>query len=204
MSALKCLSWDLPIGVGPQESYDDVVRMALSLVDASAIHDLVPNIMYEVFVDGSDNNKYENDIKTTWAFAVIACDNDTFHYHGAMAGRVTCERSNPNYIGAICQNSVSAELSAMCWALCWALSKVLKSHGRGFRPRICFNYDSLLSGGVAFALWNCNGEPRLSAIIECLAMILETVAEVSHTHVKSYLGHPWNHLFDNCCASIRS
>ena len=87
LSALKCLSWDLPIGVGPQEAYDDVVRIALSLVDASAIHDLVPNVMYEVFVDGSDNNKYENDIKTTRAFAAIACDDDSFHYDGAMAGR---------------------------------------------------------------------------------------------------------------------
>ena len=62
----------------------------------------------------------------------------------------------------------------------------------------------MASGAVASALWNCSCEPKLSAIIENMALVLETIADVGHMHVNSHIGNPWNHFVDNSCALIRT
>lgn len=127
-----------------------------------------------------------------------------FEFYGAIAGRVSCNNASQHYLGSQSKSSVSAKLSAMCWALCWCVSKALKSVAAGFKPHVKFNYDCLLSGGVAFALWNSKSEPRLAGLIENLAYILVAIANVSHEHVKSHEVYPWNTLVDNCCALIRN
>ena len=204
LCALQYMAWDLPTDVGPLYAYEDVVPVALSLVSYCVLDVFESGVQYDIFLDGSHDLKWSDSEQTTWAFAVFSRHHDSFSYHGAMAGRVCCSAASKTFLGAENKTSISAELSAMCWALCWAISKTLKSAVLGVKPQIRFNYDCLLSGGVAFCLWSTRSEPHLAAMIENLALILIAVADVSHEHVKSHVGHPWNHLVDKCCSLIRN
>ena len=136
INVLCSLNWHLFVDVGPLYAYEDMVPAALSIVHSSCLDVFRTDAMYHIFLDGSHDGKYNDVDRSTWAFAVVSHDTNGFCYHGAMAGRVCCSPDHHNYLGAESKNSITAELSAMCWSLCWAISMALKTSSCAVKPRI--------------------------------------------------------------------
>ena len=49
LHALSGIEWDLPLGIGPLYSYEDVVHLAMSLVRSTHLKSYTQDTLYEIY-----------------------------------------------------------------------------------------------------------------------------------------------------------
>eukprot|EP00959_Pyramimonas_sp_CCMP1952_P075708 1582466-Pyramimonas_sp.AAC.1 len=90
--------------------------------------------------------------------------------------------------------SFAAEASAMIWALIWAL-----------RPKDLYGQcavrvfsDNMSVAYVAFRFARASSQHSV-CVVRNVVLLMNNVVDVSHAHVHSHCGHPWNELADKLC-----
>eukprot|EP00973_Karenia_brevis_P076250 10588958-Karenia_brevis.AAC.1 len=184
------------------DSIEDIVHCALSVVHCCKLdcdYDF-SNCVIHIYLDGSYSSKHEL-CPASWAFVVLSESLGEYVYHGYLCGACTLNTLSPEFVGASAFSSISAELTAMAWALMWCIQYSWRCGLQ--RVSYHFHYDSTVSGGVAFALWECSGEGPLASLVQGLAYFLTHLANIQHSHVHAHVGHPWNSAADNLCEALR-
>ena len=116
---------------------------------------------------------------------------------GALGGVVQLLPDHRHFVGGDVANSATGELIALVWSMLWAIQYATSRLPE--QLRFCFHYDSKYAGGAAFFFNNSIRSSGLVTIITSLWQYLRDIADVTHGHIHSHKGHPWNELADKVC-----
>ena len=170
---------------------------ALQLCNDTACQELPRHL--HIFTDGS-----EKDGETGWAAVVVQTGGTDSQVAvlGAFGGRVITDRVSPNFVGAVFQDSGSAEVTALIWSLLWLLG-----HWSLMMVEVAtIHFDCTSAGFAVSGRWNA-GQDMLKQKARHLAQTLDAhvgPGRVLWRHVKGHSGHPWNEFADSCAACFRT
>jgi len=138
---------------------------------------------WELYVDGSQSQGAAG-----WSVVVVCTDRDRSSLWGCYAGQVQLAPQHEQWIGADCQDNISAELTAFIVAqdVCMRL---LPGRPTIIRP------DLLLSQMIATYEQITNASPKLAQLCRVLSRWLGKNTKVDQ--VPAHKGHPWNELADS-------
>ena len=158
-----------------------------------ALHQQVPItwddfVKLELYVDGATCGD-----EAAWAVVVIAQSLAGECCCGVLAGVVSTDPNDVQWLGARRPTNITAEVTALIIAQAYALT---------FPPnlQVCIRPDLRLSKQVADLNFLLKTHPGLAALSACLSRLTPNTRQVEE--VRAHRHHPWNELADQVAKSV--